>query len=64
MFLTTVYMKALKDDRAKYKHRVAELDKRLADAKKAVKSRDGLIESLEGREAQLNDQLQAVKVSR
>ena len=56
-------MKTLKEERAKYRHRAVELDKRLAEAKKGLKSRDGLIESLEDTQAQLKEELHVVRVS-
>jgi centrosomal protein CEP85 len=51
-------LKTLKEERSRYKQRVAELDRRLSELNKGVMSRDNLIQSLEDSHHKLNSRLE------
>ena len=55
-------MRSLKEDKHKYKQRIMDLEKRHLEANKGIKSRDGLIESLENSNSRLNSKIKALQV--
>ena len=63
IFLNSAHLQTLKHDKSKYKSRAQELDRRLSDANKAIKSREELIESLETADKELNQQIEDLRVS-
>ena len=60
--LNLFYLKTLKDDKARYKSKLHELDKKLADTNRLVKSKEALIESMENNEKDIEARLQTTQV--
>ena len=58
-----LYIRSLKEDKVKYKHRAQELEKRLKETNKGLTSRDGLIESLEHTEKELRERIEQLQVT-
>ena len=61
--LDCLHLKSVKEERSRYKQRVAELERRLSELNKGVMSRDNLIQSLEDSHHKLNARLEEKEVS-
>lgn len=59
-----MHITLLKEEKGKYKHRAIELEKRVKELQKGMKSRDGLIESLEDSVKKLKEDTEQLTVSK